>query len=97
MCGRDAGANNLTSKTNAQVAAFYVSLLKKTGGATGHQLDAQVLATALAAYVTNQTLAATIATAYGFTVTASGWKRNHVRLGQCQSCRVRLSLRKAPS
>ncbi len=73
MYGASAGANNLTGKTNAQIAAFYVTLFKKTGGADGPpKLDAQVLATALAVYVTNQSLAGTTAAAFGFNVTATG-------------------------
>jgi len=65
----------LDSKTNAQVAAFYKTLFAKTaqtapGGPP--KTDAQVLATALAVYVTNQALAGTTAAAYGFQVTTYG-------------------------
>jgi uncharacterized delta-60 repeat protein len=75
MYGAEAGANNLTGKSNADVAAFFTSLFKRTaqtspGGPP--KVDAQVLATALAVYVTNQNLAGTTAAAYGFQVTASG-------------------------
>jgi hypothetical protein len=38
----------------------------------GMKVEAQVMATALAVYVTNQTLAGTTAQAYGFTVTEYG-------------------------
>jgi hypothetical protein len=57
------------------VAAVYVTLFKRsaqTAPGGPPKLDAQVLATALAVYVTNQTLAGTTASSYGFHVTASG-------------------------
>jgi hypothetical protein len=52
---------------------LYVTLFKRNGQTSPEglpKLDAQILATALAVYVTNQNLAGTTATAYGFTVTA---------------------------
>jgi hypothetical protein len=66
---------SLDGKTNAQVAAFYKSLFARTAQSSPGgppKTDAQVMATALAVYVTNQTLAGTTATAYGFLVTAYG-------------------------
>ncbi|MBI1916508.1 MAG: hypothetical protein HYS12_17505 [Planctomycetes bacterium] len=73
LYGVPAGANNLAGKTNAQVAAFYTSLFKRTSSTNGPpKVDAQVLAVALAVYVTNQDLAGTTAVAYGFQVTADG-------------------------
>ena len=65
------GGNNLAGKTNADVAAFFQSrfVLK------GEKLDAQVLATALAVYVTNATLNSTgvgASTASSSPATASG-------------------------
>jgi uncharacterized delta-60 repeat protein len=73
LYGINSGANNLTGKTNAEVAALYVALFNRTGGASGPpKLDAQVLALALAVYVTNQNLAGATAVAYGFQVTATG-------------------------
>jgi hypothetical protein len=73
LYGVNAGANNLTAMTNKQVAAFSVGLFQRTGGANGPpKLDAQVLTLALAVYVTNQNLAATVAVSYGFEVTAAG-------------------------
>ncbi|MCX7702146.1 MAG: MSCRAMM family adhesin SdrC, partial [Gemmataceae bacterium] len=75
MYGANAGPNNLTGKTNAEVAAFYVQLHKRNGQTSPGgppKLDAQVLATALAVYVTNQNLAGTAGIAYGFEVTATG-------------------------
>lgn len=68
MYGVDASDKNLTGKTNAQVAAFYVTLFK----AKGPKIDAQVMATAMAVYVTNTNLAGSNATAYGFQVSSAG-------------------------
>ena len=68
MYGAAAGANNLIGKTNSQVADFYVTLFKRKG----QKLDAQVLATALAVYVTDLDLAGNNAQAFGFTVTSRG-------------------------
>jgi hypothetical protein len=67
--GKNAGGNNLTGKTNADVAAlFQQDFVMK-----GVKLDAQVLATALAVYVTNATLDPTkVAASYGFTVSGDG-------------------------
>ncbi|HEV3447986.1 MAG TPA: hypothetical protein VG099_25330 [Gemmataceae bacterium] len=66
---------SLDGMSNAGVAAFYKQLFARTahtapGGPP--KGDAQVLATALAVYVTNQTLAGISATAYGFQVSATG-------------------------
>jgi hypothetical protein len=66
---------NLDGMTNAGVAAFYKGLFARTahtapGGPP--KVDAQVMATAFAVYVTNQTLARTTAAAYGFQVSATG-------------------------
>jgi hypothetical protein len=65
----------LDGQTNAQVADFYKMLFARTaqtapGGPP--KVDAQVLATAFAVYVTNQSLAGTTAVAYGFQVDATG-------------------------
>jgi hypothetical protein len=60
-------ANNLTGKTNLQVAAYDLTLF------SSNKKMNQVLAGALAAYVTNSTLAGgTYAAGYGFKVTTSG-------------------------
>jgi hypothetical protein len=70
-----AGPNNLTGKTNTQVADLYISLFKRTGKTSPGgppKLDAQVMGLALAVYVTNQNLAGTTAAAYGFLVTEHG-------------------------
>jgi len=66
--GANAGGHDVAGLTNAQVAAaFQQDFMVK-----GPKLDAQVMATALSVYVTNQTLAGTTATAYGFKVTQDG-------------------------
>jgi len=65
----------LDGQTNAQVAAHYKTLFARTAHdapAGPPKVDAQVMATALAVYVTNQTLAGTTAAAFGFQVTANG-------------------------
>jgi len=65
----------LAGKTNAEVAAHYKTLFARNGSNAvlgPPKTDAQVMATALAVYVTNQTLAGTTAAAYGFLVTADG-------------------------
>ena len=75
MYGAAAGTSNLTGKTNTQVAAFYVNLFKRNGQtapAGPPKVDAQVLATALAVYVTNSSLAGNVASAYGFQVSVNG-------------------------
>ena len=79
MYGANAGANDLTGMTNAEVADFYSNLFRRKkkealqlglGGPT--KMDAQVMATALAVYVTNSTLAGTTASTFGFMVTEYG-------------------------
>jgi hypothetical protein len=75
LYGDAAGANNLAGKSNADVAAFFTTLFSQNGpNSPGGppRLDAQVLASALAVYVTNQGLAGTTASVYGFQVTAQG-------------------------
>ena len=65
----------LDGMTNAQIAGFYKTLFARTSSsapAGPPKTDAQVMATALAVYVTNQTLAGTAAVAYGFQVSATG-------------------------
>ncbi|MBN9518394.1 carboxypeptidase regulatory-like domain-containing protein, partial [bacterium] len=65
MYGSGCGSNNLAGKTNAQVYSYLCSLASNSG----KQLEAQVLATALAVYVTDSDWAGgTYATAFGFTV-----------------------------
>ena len=60
---------NLDNKSNADIASYFLNLFGQSGQKTG----AQVLATALAVYSTNTTLAdGSMAAGYGFTVSASG-------------------------
>jgi hypothetical protein len=68
LYGSGAGAaNNLTGKTNTQVAAYYVTLFKS------NKTMAQVMGNAFAMYVTSSALSgANVSGGYGFTVSASG-------------------------
>jgi hypothetical protein len=68
LYGAGAGANNLTGKTNLQVAAFYQSLW----ALQNDQPDVEVLATALNVYATTASLGGAQGAAYGFHVTAQG-------------------------
>jgi hypothetical protein len=61
-------ANNLTNKTNADVAALFQTFFNVTGMKT----NAQILGGALAAYVTNTSLAGTAAGNYGFNTSSTG-------------------------
>jgi len=77
LYGATAGANNLTGKTNAQVAAFYLSLW-----ALHHDnADVEVLATALNVYATTLSLGGTAGVAYGFLVTNEGLGAVSVNVG----------------
>jgi hypothetical protein len=68
LYGAKCGSNNLTGKTNSQVASYYQTLYSQSG-----QKCAQVLATCLSVYVTNSNLAGcTTATSCGFTVNSTG-------------------------
>jgi hypothetical protein len=60
--------NDLTGKTNADVAALFMTFF----GVKGQKTNAQILAGALASYVTDSALAGNIAASYGFNVTSSG-------------------------
>jgi hypothetical protein len=69
MFGASAGSDDLTGKSNAAVAAFFQTQFV----VHGQKLDAQVLATALAVYVTDPTLDSTgVGTQYGFIVSGNG-------------------------
>ena len=84
LYGAQAGSNSLAGKSNTQIAAIYVSLFKQQGIAalsSPGKLDAQVMATAFAVYVTNQSLAGTVAVSYGFKVSASGVGAAAVNIG----------------
>jgi hypothetical protein len=69
MFGQDSGSNNLAGQNNASIASFFQSRFV----VHGQKLDAQVLATALAVYVTDPTLDSTgVGTQYGFVVGGNG-------------------------
>ena len=78
MYGSTAGDNNLAGKTNAEVASFFRSQFK----VKRQKLDAQVMAVALATYVTNSTLAGNVAVSYGFNVTADGLGASTFNVGE---------------
>jgi hypothetical protein len=59
---------DLTGGTNADVADYFVDLFNVTGTKT----RAQIMATAVAVYVTNSSLAGNIATSSGFNVSSTG-------------------------
>lgn len=61
-------ANDLTGKSNADVAALFVKFFKVKGTKT----NAQILAAALAVYVTDYALAGNAAVSAGFNVSATG-------------------------
>ncbi len=58
----------LTGQSNADVGSYFRTLF----AVRGQKLEAQVMATALAVYITNQTLAGNAGGAYGFVVTQYG-------------------------
>jgi hypothetical protein len=69
ILGASSGSNNLAGQNNAYVASFFQSRFV----VHGQKLDAQVLATALAVYVTDPILDSTgVGTQYGFTVSGNG-------------------------
>jgi hypothetical protein len=80
LYGANAGANNLTGKTNAQVAAYYVGLIPSSSAPI--PLEAQVLAAALNVYATTAALGGAAGTAYGFTVSATGLGACSFNVGQ---------------
>jgi hypothetical protein len=61
-------SNNLTNKTNADVAALFLTFF----GQSGQKTSAQIMSGALAAYVTSSTLAGTNAVKYGFNSSPAG-------------------------
>src|SRR5262249_49967241 len=73
-----AGANNLTGKTNAQVAAFYLSQF----ALSGPKVQAQALATALNVHATTTSLGGNAGVAYGFSVSATGLGARSFNVGQ---------------
>ncbi|MBC8872191.1 MAG: MFS transporter [Planctomycetes bacterium] len=86
LYGANAGSNDLSGRTNEQVAAFYQSLGKPDGGASPGEgpppADAQVLAVALAAYVTSENLAGTVAAEHDFLVSEEGMGMAEFNVGK---------------
>lgn len=79
LYGANAGASNLAGKTNAEVAATYQQRFM----VNGQKLDGQVMATALAVYVTTESLAGNVATVYGFRVTQAGTGTTTINVQDC--------------
>lgn len=78
LFGSDAGgSNDLTGKTNAQVATYYQSLYSSNA----KKIDVGVLALALAVYVTKSNLAGNTGTSYGFAVSTDGLGSATVNVG----------------
>jgi hypothetical protein len=78
MFGASSGSNDLAGKGNAYVASFFQSRFV----VKDQKLDAQVLATALAVYITDGTLDNTgVGTQYGFTVGGNGVATAAVNVG----------------
>ena len=63
-----ASGYNLSGATNASVGALFQKLFKLKG----QKLDASVMSVALSVYVTNSSLAGTVAAPYGFLVSTTG-------------------------
>jgi len=69
LYGSSSGScNDMTGKTNTQVASYYKGLYNLGGS----RLEAKVMATALSVYATTSSLGGTAGMFYGFTVTTSG-------------------------
>jgi hypothetical protein len=66
LYGAGAGANDLTGRTNVQVAAFYRSQFAP------YRVKAQVLATALSVYASTSSLGGSAGAAYGFLASTTG-------------------------
>ncbi len=69
LWGANAGTRNMAGKSNDQVAAFFKFLFSNCGNP---KTEAQMLAVALAVYVTDSDLAGTTARNCGFNVSSSG-------------------------
>jgi hypothetical protein len=68
LYGAGADGNNLTGKTNAQVAAFFQAQFNLGG----NQVQALTLGTALNVYATTSSLGGNAGASYGFSVSATG-------------------------
>ena len=81
LFGANAGGRNLTGKSNLAVASLFVKLFNMSGPKT----DAQIMATALAVYVTDSDLAGNAGVKYGFNVSTSGTGEEPYHLGSLGS------------
>lgn len=81
LYGANAGSNYLTGQTNEQVAAFCQSLSGQDAE-DAPPAEAQVLALALAAYITSENLAGTTATEYRFLTSDEGVGRAEYNVGK---------------
>jgi hypothetical protein len=77
LYGAGAGANNLTGRTNGQVAALFETFSTESRP----KPDAQALTLALDMYATTLSLGGTAGMAYGFSVTSTGLGASFVLLG----------------
>jgi hypothetical protein len=77
LYGASAGANNLTGKTNAQVATFYLTQFSLNGP----KVEAKTLAAALNVYATTASLGGTTGVGSGFAVSAAGQGAQAVNVG----------------
>jgi hypothetical protein len=77
LFGATTGSHNLIGKANTDVASLFVQLFK----VTGMKVDAQVMAVALAVYMTDSDLAGTAATKYGFNVSTTGTADKSINVG----------------
>ncbi|MCX5688769.1 MAG: SpaA isopeptide-forming pilin-related protein, partial [Planctomycetota bacterium] len=82
LFGANAGTANMAFKSNSQVAAFY----KTRFSISGVKIEAQIMAAALACYVTSSNLAGgNFAAAYGFNMSAAGTGSSIISSGSAGS------------
>ncbi len=77
LYGIQAGSNNLSGRTNVQVAAYYLNLFKQSSNA----LEREVLATALNIYASTLNLGGAAGARAGFQVTLEGLGATSVNVG----------------
>jgi hypothetical protein len=80
LYGVNAGANNLTGKSNVSVISLYMKFL-----VSGQKVQAQIMAAALAAYVTDSDLAGNAGVHYGFNVSTTGTGEKTYNVGSLGS------------
>lgn len=93
LWGAYAGSKNLAGKSNAQVAAFFKNTFAYCGSP---KTEAQMLAAALAVYVTDSDLAGTVAQSSGFNVSTTGTGSKCYNIG-CYGSYIGLTNNKAYS